>query len=374
VQLAVVPLLLVLALMLVEPFGGVRTAAAADGGGAEVDLRAQPWSFANATGDPQRFRAWWQRLTGEWNAKDRGCALVQRPDPLGELPFVLQPGTSTRFFESTIRVNNLGLRGADAPRAKGDAFRIVCLGESTTMGQTLFAEDRPWPEVLQQLLNTPARGRRIEVLNAGWASYDVRHSAIRLRRFVLDLEPDLVVVYHGYNGFWMLLPDVAEALVAGSRLPQRTPRPSWVLAAAEHGLRVAAFRRSLVRSTSATVDPDTNPAATAYREILARCGKRGIRVGLCSFNMAVNAASPAEAIAFYAGGFPQVERQIIANRMQTVLLRRLAAGHDHATFVDTGRLDGAFADAFVDLVHFTQAGRDRLAAAVADGIRDLLPQ
>lgn len=374
-QLAFVPLLLFVLLLLAEPFGARQAAAAGGATATDVDLHEAPWSYERSKGDPAAFRRWWQRLTGEWNSPDRGCALVQRPDPLGELPFVLQPDTTTRFFESTIRVNNLGFRGPDVDRDKHGGFRVVCLGESTTMGQTLFATDRPWPEALQERLTTPDRRRRIEVINAGWASYDIRHSAIRLRRFVLDLAPDLVVVYHGYNGFWMLLPDVAPALVAGARLPRRVDRPSWLLANAEYALALTAFRRAMATPpAAAAADVDASPCARAYRELIDTCTARGIAVALCSFNMAVDERSPPEVVAFYRAGFPQVERQIAANALQTALLRRLAAPEHGVTFVDAGSgLAGAYGDAFVDLVHFTQAGRERMAANVAAGIRALLP-
>jgi lysophospholipase L1-like esterase len=378
VQLAMVPTLLFVALAIAQPFGAARAAAsnAVAQPPVDLDLHRAPWAFDHAKGDPAAFQRWWQRLTGEWNAPDRGCALVQRPDPLGELPFVLQPDSSTRFFDSTIRVNNVGCRGEDVAPAKGDAFRIVCLGESTTMGQTLFATDRPWPEVLEERLNRPERRRRIEVINAGWASYDVRHAAIRLRRFVLDLQPDLVVVYHGYNGFWMLLPDVAPALVAGAKVPRRIDRPSWLLADAEFGLRTAAFRAALGRRAAAPAsDAAPNACGAAYREIVDLCAQRGARVALCSFNMAVREDTPPEVIEFYRAGFPQVERQIAANTLQTALLRTLATGDGRVTFVDSSRdLDGAYADAYVDLVHFTQSGRDRLARNIAAGIEALLPE
>ena len=70
-----------------------------------------------------------------------------------------------------------------------------------------------------------------------------------------------------------------------------------------------------------------------------------------------------------------MDRQLAANSLQTTLLRELATGDGGVTFVDTGAgLDGAYGDAFVDLVHFTQAGDERMAANVAAGLRPLLPQ
>jgi hypothetical protein len=41
--------------------------------------------------------------------------------------------------------------------------------------------------------------------------------------------------------------------------------------------------------------------------------------------------------------------------------------------IDTSaELDGAYADAYVDIAHFTQLGRDRLARNLLDGLRPLL--
>ena len=38
----------------------------------------------------------------------------------------------------------------------------------------------------------------------------------------------------------------------------------------------------------------------------------------------------------------------------------------------TSGLDGAYRDAYVDIAHFTQSGRERLAANVFEGLRELL--
>ncbi len=341
-----------------------------------LDLSTRPWSFDAARGDPARFAQWWRLLTGEWHQKDSGCGPLLEPDPLGELPFLVRGNRSSKFFGSTIATNSLGLRGPEVARDKGSAFRILCVGESTTMGQTLFATDVPWPERLQQLVAARGGKREVQVLNAGFAGYDLRHSLIRLRRFLLDLQPDLVVVYHGYNGFWMLLPDVAPALAAGARVPTRPERPSRLLAAAEYGLMVRAFTRAqfgTAAPANGDVDVDRSAAAAAYRELIALCKQRGAAVALCSFNMAVTRSTSPEVVAFYRQGFPQVGRQVAANELQTALLRRLCSDGS-AVFVDASQeLDGRYQDRFVDLVHFTQDGREQMAKNVLAGITALLP-
>lgn len=380
VQGGLAAMLLTIVLGAIELFGATPLAAAdrapvAADSAARDELAAAPWSFAQSGRDPERFGRWWRRLTGEWHQKDRGCGPLVEPDPLGELPFLVRAHATSRFFESTIATNGLALRGPEVARDKGDAFRVLCVGESTTMGQTLFASDVPWPERLQALIAAQRRGRRVEVLNAGFAGYDLRHSILRLRRFLLDLQPDLVVVYHGYNGFWMLLPDLPPAIAAGDRVPTPRHRPSALLAAAEFALAQRAFARAQFgRAPAGDVDVERCVAAANYRELVALCRAHGAKVALCSFAMAVTRSAPPEVVAFYRQGFPQVGRQVMANELQTALLRRLCVDGS-ATFVDAAQdLDGHYDDSFVDLVHFTQRGRDQLAANVLAGIAELLPR
>ena len=108
----------------------------------------------------------------EWIRGDGIRAAIDAPDPQKKLPFVLVPNSSGRMFDTTIRINNLGFRGPDLPRDKGDAFLIVALGESQTFGPTLRDGEKPWPELLQDLFDENAAcGRKIEILNAGTEAY-----------------------------------------------------------------------------------------------------------------------------------------------------------------------------------------------------------
>ena len=114
--------------------------------------------------------------------------------------------------------------------------------------------------------------------------------------------------------------------------------------------------------------------AQLYRELIRLSRQRGIPLVLVGFNMAVNSASPPGVVEFYRGGFPSVNYSILANRVHNLLIRELARQYDGVHFVDAADgLDGAH-DRYIDLVHFTQRGRDRLAENIHAGLHDFLAE
>ena len=87
------------------------------------------YSYRAAQANPAAFAVWWYYYLNEWIREDGIRSKIDAPDPEKKLPFVFVPGSSGRMFDTTIRINNLGFRGPDLPRDKGDAFRIFALGE-----------------------------------------------------------------------------------------------------------------------------------------------------------------------------------------------------------------------------------------------------
>jgi len=95
--------------------------------------------------------------------------------------------------------NRRGYRGGPIPQPKpAGEFRIACLGGSTTYGSTVEDPQLAYPAQLEQELRS--RGYpHVRVINAGaegWASHE---SLVNLEFRVLDLAPDLVIVYHAVN-------------------------------------------------------------------------------------------------------------------------------------------------------------------------------
>jgi HEAT repeat protein/lysophospholipase L1-like esterase len=97
--------------------------------------------------------------------------------------------------------NHEGLRDREhaVERAAG-VRRIVCLGDSVTLGWGLPAQDA-YPQVLQDLFD--ARGERVEVFNVALGGWAPRQELIAYRRIVRQYRPDQVVL-------GLCLNDVAE--------------------------------------------------------------------------------------------------------------------------------------------------------------------
>lgn len=99
-----------------------------------------------------------------------------------------------------------GFRGSAAPLPKPPGeFRIACLGGSTTYGSTVDAPEQAYPAQLEAELRRRS-GRSVRVVNAGASGWSSLESLINLQTRVLELDPDLVIVYHNIN-------DVAPRIV-----------------------------------------------------------------------------------------------------------------------------------------------------------------
>ncbi len=337
------------------------------------------YSYEVARGDPAQFAVWWNRFLLEWDSLSH--EIVEK-SPDHRLPYRLKPGSTGHFFESEIKINKLGFRDREFSREKGDQFRIVALGESTTMGLTLVADDRPWPDLLEEWLNRDLGGkRRVQVINAGVAGYSLRDSLTQLRTQILPLKPDLIVSYHGYNGFHFLddTLDPEERLDLNAEPPAVPKRPLALLAQAEYRMRLIAFR-SRHSHRKLTVDLferrkerlKDSEYTRLFAELIAIADSADIPLVLLGFNMAVNEESPTEVVDFYRGGFPDVKYRVQANRLQDVLLRRLSRETANVTFVDTSEgLDG-HPESFYDLVHLTRIGKQRLAGEVLKVVSGML--
>ena len=113
-----------------------------------------------------------------------------------------------------IRINRLGFPGGPSwLTPKGDVYRIVALGASTTFGITLNSDDRPWPELLQEVITERLKpARKVEVVNAGVPGYRLEFNVHRLAPDILPLKPDLIICYHGINGFGQLDPSIPSTM------------------------------------------------------------------------------------------------------------------------------------------------------------------
>lgn len=80
------------------------------------------------------------------------------------------------------------------PKPPG-VFRIVCLGGSTTEG----LKAKGYPVALATMLEEKYPSETIEVINAGKYFYSTQHSIIQYLFYLKELEPDLIILFHGVN-------------------------------------------------------------------------------------------------------------------------------------------------------------------------------
>ncbi len=304
-----------------------------------------------------------------------GRAFGERPgdNPPGYRP---RPGAHAILMGCPVVINSNGFRGAEIPAEKGDTYRIVAMGESTTFGMTESPTDKPWPEVLEQLIRERLKpSRPIRVINTGVPAYTIWDNLSRVTSQILPLHPDMIISYHGANGFYMFDSGLAPPL--GEPFPDFEPRPLRLAAEVEYRLRALLyFRRMPPRDldTKPTgADLEKNRYADAYQRLIQIAATNHIRLALGTYNMAVNKFSPPSVVAFYqAGESDSVALQVEANLVHTQLLRRLAAEHPEVCLIDTHlNLDGEH-EKFIDLLHFTEAGDRQLAENIFAGIRQAL--
>lgn len=118
---------------------------------------------------------------------------LRRYDPL--LFWSLRPHAS----HGQVQTNALGLRDREVGPRTGEEFRVLSLGESTTFAQGVAVEEG-YSARLENGIGT-IHGRRLRVVNAGVAGYSLFQGVAWLEHRGLELEPDAVMLYFGYNDF-----------------------------------------------------------------------------------------------------------------------------------------------------------------------------
>ena len=340
--------------------------------GKNVELSRKYYSYKAARKDPAAFACWWRYYLQEWNNMGAEVFVM---DYTGRFPFHLRPDSRGTLFKSRIRINHRGFRGPEIPDNKGNTYRIVALGESTTFGCTMSEDDKPWPELLEQLIRERLRPHRpVEVINAGVPAYNVTHSVKRMTDEILPLKPDLIITYHGVNGMRLL--DEALPRNTGTPPPAFRPRPLRLLADCEYRAKMLWYRQRdvarLILQPPKLTDPLNSRYADAYRDLILIAKTNHIRLALGNFSLAVNQGSGLDVAEFYRTCAPAVHWFVRANSAHTTMLEQLTASNPEVKLVNTNpKLDGHH-ELFIDVAHMTKEGRTQLAENFYAGLREIL--
>ncbi|MDX1578650.1 MAG: GDSL-type esterase/lipase family protein, partial [Gemmatimonadota bacterium] len=133
-----------------------------------------------------------------------------------------------------VRINQAGLRGADfSPEKPEGTVRIVALGGSSTFG-FYSRDEHTYPARLDRAFAERACPRPpVEVINAGVPHAKSHNLAAMLRGEVVDYEPDVILIYTGYND---------AVVVHEANLAQKTVR--WLH---EHVVSFVALKMALTK-------------------------------------------------------------------------------------------------------------------------------
>jgi hypothetical protein len=134
----------------------------------------------------------------------RANAIISDP----ELLWSLKPNYHYTLDGVTYEMNSLGLRSPEVPAKPEGEFRILSLGESTTFGIGVPAE-QTYSAQLEKILNqsgpkagaAPGKNRHFRVINAGVSAYSSTQSVRYLKLRGLKLQPDMVLFYHEANDY-----------------------------------------------------------------------------------------------------------------------------------------------------------------------------
>jgi lysophospholipase L1-like esterase len=141
-----------------------------------------------------------------------------KPHPY--LSYALTPG----FDRPGLQHNALGYRGPEiSPEEKpAGVLRILCVGGSSTYGVSASSDAAAWPARLRAFLGQTFPSQRFEVINAGVPGYSTFENAIDLAIRGVSLNPDIVIVYQGFN-------DIRAATWPGVKPDNTHFRKSWNL-------------------------------------------------------------------------------------------------------------------------------------------------
>jgi len=127
---------------------------------------------------------------------------------------VHKPGFQGTLMGVDVRINADGLRDQESEIAKGDAVRLVFLGDSLTFGWGV-EQDSVFSTLIEE--NYRSRGKPLEILNFGTGNYNTVQEVNLFLDKGLKYKPDGVILFYFINDAEPLTPPSKWAFLAHSR-------------------------------------------------------------------------------------------------------------------------------------------------------------
>lgn len=172
---------------------------------------------------------------------------------------------SSNYVRGENRHNSLGYRSDEIPLPKAEGeFRIVCMGGSTTYTTEVDDYRLSYPNLLEKELHERGHGN-VRVINAGVGSWTSWESLINFELRVLDLEPDMIILYDAINDLltrFVWPPEAYRGDNSGAAAPPAMSMPSILEYSAL--MRYVLVRAGLVKPHSSMDRHLAAPPSTYY--------------------------------------------------------------------------------------------------------------
>ncbi len=205
------------------------------------------------------------------------AAELKRPVADPKLSFVHVPNRSALLMGVQVSINSRGLRDQEySPAKPAGVYRIVMLGDSTTLGWGVPL-DQTVAKILERELNRAGVPgyRRIEVINAGVGNYGTVQEVEHYKIYDRALHPDLLILQYFINDAEPVPKERTPGLLGRSYLL------SFVISRYDVLMRVAG-RRPQWNEYYAGLYGDDRPglraAQDALRELVAITSRDGVRL------------------------------------------------------------------------------------------------
>ncbi|RMF45369.1 MAG: SGNH/GDSL hydrolase family protein [Planctomycetota bacterium] len=246
--------------------------------------------------------------------------------PDAEAGYTLRPGLRIRSTTYDISVNSLGLRGPEIRVAKAPGrVRIAVLGGSAVFGYLVADAEDPC-RILERELQ--GRGWQVEVINAGVPGYNLTQCRARYESVVAPLQPDIVLIYAGWNDIPTLIasdPAAVERTAGAPPLWQRCLSHSVLYGFLRYRLFPPPAPRFAPPPSAGTTVSDAGAALVEqeYRRLIEAVERSGARLVLSTQLHA--GCENCSGVTQYLGDSPaQVETNQQIARWLDACVRRLA--------------------------------------------------
>ena len=273
--------------------------------------------------------------------------------------------------------NSFGFKSPEFNIIKNDStFRIVALGGSSVYGYPL-ENNQTWPHYLKNHLDdntTQININNFEVINTGVPGYNTYHSIGLLFSKILDLNPDLIILYQLWNdiSYFPVLND--STLYSGKVYESYQSIFHYSYALISLSVLKNVLKRKITNEKSLplknTIDVKNTYGLKQYRrnvEIIAMiCEKYKIPLLLCSQMTLYKNENTEEEIAKLSHG--KKEYYLNAFDLGNEILRDIAKFNQNTYYFNPSKHIKANLDVLLDHIHLTVRGNDLLGKFMSEFI------